>query len=185
MEEVEFEFNELDATRPLFSRRIEDDPWVLYHATSSLVEREIEAQGFGGICPLVSVEDILQLTSLYRRINWCGIHGDGYPALATFTMGRAGFQGPRTWFRETSMRSLVYAERDFAGGEWAMTFRKAFADILTFLRSEEVQKEHLQRQTLECKELVERGGAPSRVIRVDAAQVAEALELLRKRALNF
>jgi hypothetical protein len=176
---ADHEYQNLTASAGLFPPSITNDPWVLYHATSSLVEGEVEAFGLVGKPSVVSGEHVLQLVTLYRRINWAGIHSDGYAALASFALGRNRYPWPHTWFRETSMHSLVYAQRSWAGGEWVMSFRQAFEDIQQFVLSEKIRATHLKQQIQTCKDLVARDGAPSRVIEVNIEAVAAALELLR------
>jgi hypothetical protein len=167
---TDYDYDQIILTEELFSSRVATDPWVLYHATSSLAEAEIESKGFAGKASSVTAEDVIQLATLYRRINWTGIHSDAYSALASFTLGRHRYPSPHTWFRESSMRSLIYAERKFAGGEWVMSFCRAFDDLLEFLGSAEIRANHLREQVRVCKELVEIGGAPSRVIKVDVGR---------------
>ncbi|HXB71296.1 MAG TPA: hypothetical protein VNY05_23880 [Candidatus Acidoferrales bacterium] len=182
IEQVRVGFEDLIARKWLFSPRLEDDPWVLYHATSSPVERKIDQEGFAGSAFLVTREHVIHMVSLYRSMNWAGIHSDGYAALGGITLGRAHFLEPHCWFREASMRSLVYAQRSWAGGEWAMSFRQAFDDLVEFLRSETARQEHLQSQVQLCRFLVMSGAAPSPVIKVDAARLTAALEPLQVNA---
>jgi hypothetical protein len=77
------------------------------------------------------------------------------------------------------MRSLVYAQRDWAGGELVMSFRRAFDDLIEFLRSDTVRQKHFDSQKRQCQQLVRAGGAPSHVIRVNEQSLAAALEPLR------
>ncbi len=167
IEQPSYSIDVLQITDRLFSAELEDDPWVLYHATSSLAEPQIDSIGFAGTPFSIGLDPITRLVNIYRRINWCGIHSDGYGALTAFALTRSTYPHCHTWFREASMRSLIYAQKSFAGGEVAMSFRQAYEDLQHFISSSEIQAGHLERQINECSSLVRRDGAPSRVIRVN------------------
>ena len=173
IEHVEYDYEELNRKDRLFPSRMVKDHSILYHATTSLDETGIENSGFGGCRPLVTAPHVDQMMALYRSMNWEGLHSDGYAALDQATGRFALIDTPHAWFRETAMRSLLYAERDWAGGELVRAFRIAYADLVEFLGSEDVRQKHLHRQS-------QRPNSP--VIRVDTARLAAKLSALRQTA---
>ena len=158
IEHVHSTYEELKTTRTLFSQDVEANPWILYHATTSQVEAAIDTHGFAGGSSVVTNEHLAQLSDIYERLNWFGIQG-GFSNLKGFTEGRSRIEKPQTWFRETCMRSLTYAHRYFAGGEWLMSFKQAFEDLLEFAKSEKMRQAHLNYQMHNCEDLVRLGCA--------------------------
>src|ERR1700682_1868298 len=178
IEYLHYTYDQLKTRKTVFSHDVETNPWILYHATNSQVEAAIDSGGFGGRSSVVAKEHITQLVDIYERLNWSGIPG-GFSTLKGFTEGRSRIETPQTWFRETSMRSLSYAHRCFAGGEWLMSFKQAFEDLLAFAKSEKVRREHLDYQMYNCVDLMSLGAARSPVIRVDVDSMLQALSPLR------
>jgi hypothetical protein len=178
IEHVHYTYEQLKTRKTLFSKDVETNPWILYHATNSQAEAAIDSGGFGRRPSVVGKEHITHLIDIYDCLNWSGIRG-GFSTLKGFTQGRSQIEKPQTWFRETSMRSLTYAHRGYAGGEWLMSFLRAFEDLLEFAKSEEMRQEHLDQQMYSCAELIGMGAARSPVIRVNVESMLQALRPLQ------
>ncbi len=173
-----FSDKELRACETLFPLEIDRDPWVQYHATSSINEDQIDAEGLKWSPAICSAADVLDLVLVYRSMNWCGKHTGGYVALDSFSVS-GDFQGNETkpiYFREFSLRSLMYAQREFAGGESARGIRYALRDLDRYLADEAVRDEHYQYQRREAIGLASSGALPPRVMRVDLDRLKRQVE---------
>jgi hypothetical protein len=185
-----FRGDELNACETLFPPGIDGDPWVHYHATSSINEERINAEGLRWSPDACSAAEVQELVRVFRSMNWCGIHTGGYVALDAFSLC-GDFQGNEAkpiYFREFSLRSLIYAQRDFAGGESSRAVRYAMRDLDKYLAEESVRHEHYDYQRREAVNLASSGAVPHPVIRVDLGwlqQQIERLEALRKRCDSF
>ncbi len=171
---------ELQECETLFESDIDQDPWVQYHATSSLYEEQIDTEGLQWTGNIFSAADILDVVRVFRSINWCGVHTGGYAVLGPFSL--ADFQGEDfkpIYFREYSLRSLLYAERDFAGGETARALRYAIRDLECYLAEESVRDKHLYEQRRSAISLVSQSAVPGRVVRVNLNWLEEKIKRLR------
>ena len=92
---------ELQGCDTLFESDIDQDPWVQYHATSSLYEERIDAQGLQWAGNIVSAADVLDVICVFRSMNWYGVHKGGYTVLGSFSL--ADFQGED--FKPSRVRS--------------------------------------------------------------------------------
>jgi hypothetical protein len=163
METHDYSFEQLLNTKDLFSSAITNDGWVLYHATSSVSEADIDHNGMK--CSLARDNDVVRAIKVFRAMNWCGESGQGYAVLRGASLQGAFVS--RLYFRESSMRSLVYAQRDSAGGETVRALHHALTDLRAYLENPSVSRRHYELQVDHCKDLVRRDGCPSHVIRVD------------------
>ena len=172
---------ELRECDTLFESDIDQDPWVHYHATSSLYEDRIDAEGLRWTSNVFSAANILDVIRVFRSMNWCGVHTDGYAVLHPFSL-LGDFQGKDfkpIYFREDSLHSLLYAERDFAGGESARALRYAIRDLERYLAEESVRAQHLHKQRCNAISLASQGAVPGRVVRVDLDWLEEKIKRLR------
>ncbi|QDT36020.1 hypothetical protein [Stratiformator vulcanicus] len=173
--------DELRESDALFPAEIDQDSWVQYHATSSSNEAKIDAEGLRWSPNLFSVEDIVDVVSVFRSMNWCGVHSSGYVVLDSFSLS-GDFQGEDfkpMYFREYSLRSLIYAQRDFAGGESARAIRYATRDLERYLKEEMVREDHYQSQRREAISLVASVAVPNRVVRVNLRWLQKQVDRLR------
>lgn len=164
-----FGIDELQSCETLFPPEVDRDPWVQYHATSSISEQQIDAEGLLWSASTCSASEVLEVVRVYRSMNWCGLHSGGYVVLDSFTAA-GDFQGRETkpiYFREYSLRSLIYAKRDFAGGESARAVRYALRDLERYLSEQSIREEHYAYQHRCAVNLSSTGAIPNPVIRVD------------------
>lgn len=171
MEIVELAYEEIEVASELFSRAIEEDSWVLYHSTTSIAEDKIDADGL--TCSTDSDEDLIAIIKVFRAMNWAGDDSAGYPVLKRFSLQRSAL--PHLYFRESSTRSLVYSQADFAGGETARAIHHCLEDLRRYANDPSVRTRHYDRQVAQCKELVQKNGCPTHVIRVDVSWLNERL----------
>ncbi len=171
---------ELQECDTLFESDIDQDPWVQYHATSSSYEERIDAQGLQWSGNIVSAADILDVICVFRSMNWYGVHKGGYTVLGSFSL--ADFQGEDfkpICFSVHSLFSLLYAERDFAGGETARALRYAIRDLELYLTEESIRDKHLHKQRRSAISLVSQNAVPGRVVRVNLNWLEEKVKQLQ------
>src|ERR1700730_4493642 len=139
-----FSSDRLAGTDRLFSDVIESDLWIMFHGTSGFNAKSIERDGFAFRSDYVTHEQIKRVTDLYETMKWVGESGGGYPVLKPFSLAHDYLGGGNglTFFAETSRRALLYATRDFAGGEKLRSLRIAFRDLEAYLGQSEFRRRH-------------------------------------------
>ena len=86
----------------------------------------------------------------------------GYAVLRPFCLDH-DFRNPDEsilFFAETSMRALLFATRDFAGGEKLRALRHAFKDLGLYLADQGVREQHRARMEKEFNELAALNAPP-------------------------
>lgn len=124
-----------------------DDLWICYHGTSNHYEAIIEKEGLRWKPDTYSRSDVAALTSIFESLHWIPSDTAGYSVLATFTQGdfASGMAGAKPiFFAESGHRGVVYAGRDWAGGETARALRHAFVALDSYLASPELRREALK-----------------------------------------
>jgi hypothetical protein len=140
METYEYCFEQLEDRDGLFSSELEHDGWVLYHATTSIAEGDIDQNGLN-VRSSGFADEALRVIRVFRGMNWTGTRRgtEGYPVLRGISLYRGGSN--ELYFREQSTRSLSYAQRDFAGGETLRALHYALADLQEYLEKREVRED--------------------------------------------
>src|SRR5262249_11717108 len=175
----EFDADRVSSLKRLFSDEIDSDPWIMFHGTSGYNAESIERAGFTLRSDLISRDQIQRVASIYERMKWPGESGGGYPVLKPFSLDHDFFGGERSFlfFAETSLRALLYATRDFSGGEKLRALRIAFRDLVSYLREESVRQRHQEQMRNNFRRLNDLNAHPSMI---DAAQPVEVdLDWLR------
>ena len=163
----------------LFSQEIEANPWVGYHATSSCCEEGIERFGLAGSLH-VSSEQVYGLRRIFESMNWQGIHQGGYGVLMAFSSVRSiGVQTPPIYLGSFPKRCLLYATRDFVGGESFRAVGYAVEDLERFMQDAQLRQEHLDSQIASSRAHFELSGQKLRVIDVDLNWLDEQLAPFR------
>lgn len=132
------------ANRRLFADEIDSDEWVIFHGTSGFNAESIERNGFDPMSVVVSFDQIRRVVALFKRLNWCEGDPGGYAILMSFSLKydfQASDRSP-LFLAETSMRALLYATRDFSGGEKLRSLRRAFDDLNSYLNDPRVREQH-------------------------------------------
>ena len=175
----QFDPDRIASTGILFSDEAEGDPWTIFHGTSGFNSNAIEAQGFSSLHQLVSAGDIRRVVDLYERIKWCGESGGGFAVLKPFSLDydlRDRSRSP-LFFAETSLRALLYASRDVAGGEKLRALRIAFRDLDDYLADAHVRERHSAQMKAQFDALRQLDAHPSTI---EAAKPTETdLDWLR------
>lgn len=142
----EFDIVRFESSRRLFPDAIESDPWVIYHGTSGYNAESIEGIGLDAGNLVVSREKIRRVTAIYEKIKWFGNHGGGYACLKPFSLDHDfdGSDKSLIFLAETSLCALLYATREFAGGEKLRALRHAFRDLDLYLSNPQVREEHMR-----------------------------------------
>lgn len=132
------------ANRRLFPDEIDTDEWVIFHGTSGFNSKSIERNGFDPMGVVVSFDQIRRVVALFKRLNWSGDDQGGYPVLSAFSLNHDFQDSDRNllYFAETSMRALLYATRNFSGGEKLRSLRRAFGDLHSYLNDPNVREQH-------------------------------------------
>jgi hypothetical protein len=136
--------NRVTKHRRLFPDEIDEDEWVIFHGTSGFNSEPIERDGFDSAHGPISSEHIKRVTTVFEQMKWCGSDMGGYAILKPWSDGY-DFQNSnrsRLFFAETSVRALLYATRDFAGGEKLRALRHAFSDLDSFLNDPSISEQH-------------------------------------------
>lgn len=134
----------VERDRRLFPDEIELDDWIMFHGTSAYNAEAIEREGFDAARGAVSAAEIERVTRLYEAMKWHGADGGGYAVLKPFSLMHDFNDSERSilYFAETSMRALLYARRDFAGGEKLRALRRAIADLDAYLADPDLREQH-------------------------------------------
>ncbi len=131
---------------PLLPPEILADEWVLYHGTSNSYESDIETNGLrSNQASPITKEVVQRVVACFKRLNWYGDDAGGYCVLDPFTAQHDhSYQaGKPIFLGESCRRSLLYATRDFAGGEGCRSLRKALNDLWAYLNDEQVRYDAL------------------------------------------
>jgi hypothetical protein len=174
----------LRSTGAVFSEEVEKDDWILYHGTSGRHAESIESNGVGIDGDSSLRDDIARIVSVFERMNWCGVNTGGYAVLASFSKHdlREETRHP-AFLAETSNRALLYASRDFAGGEKLRGIRRALDDLANYLADAEVRAEHMRSQK---RVFDEYSGWPHLPPEIEALRPREPdLEMLERELASF
>jgi hypothetical protein len=140
----EFSEEQLQNCDALFPADVEDDLWIFYHATSSTLEDQIDSEGLGWRPRIYSKQDLEAIDEVYSTMKWDGIDFAGIPIIRLcslrYDFGNSDLKP--MYFRESSIRSLIYATSDWAGGESARAIRRAMHDLNIYLDDETVRQAH-------------------------------------------
>lgn len=116
------------------------DSSVYYHGTSSHAEKEIEKEGLIWKRNTYTLEEINSVTQVFEELYWAGSHTGGFAVLASFTqsdfdLGNGNSKGIS--FARGSGRAMLYASKEWSGGETARALRYAFEDLERYLEDAE------------------------------------------------
>jgi hypothetical protein len=112
-------------------------PWMAFHGTSNLHEKQIESEGLCAASQPHTRRDVADLCAIFDSLHWCGDNIEGVAVLKGFSV--SGYDmgdglNKATYFHRSAVRALLYATPSRAGGEEAMAMRNAFCDIENALR---------------------------------------------------
>lgn len=139
----------------LFCDTLEDDPWVVFHGTSSENGTAIEFQGLGYDNNILSKEDLQLIVAVFEAMKWCGNDTSGYAVLASFSASDfADSASSPIFLAESSVRALLYATREFAGGEKIRGVRKALVDLERYITDESIRNTHMAQMQGEYDHLI-------------------------------
>jgi len=143
----------------LFPREIEDDPWIIYHGTSSLNEQAIDRDGFVWTSEGTSRDDVRRVVEIFETMRWDGMDSSSMAILKPFSL-QHDFNGAETspiYFAETSKRALLYATHDFAGGEKLRSIRQSYEQLKKYLTDPQVRQQHMEYLQYEYDDLENKG----------------------------
>ena len=122
----------------IFPIDIYESPWVLFHGTTNVFANNIERQGFKWTDDLYSKENIKEVVSIFKSMDWRGFGGDAYNALANFTLTNDFARGNNKpiFFTGEPEMAIGYTNEFRVGGETAGCLKYAIENLQTFLESE-------------------------------------------------
>lgn len=141
---TDFDRVRLEEDLRLFSDEIESDPWIMYHGTSGFNAESIECEGFQWSDKKGLRKEIEGIVNIFEKMRWCGLDRSSLAVLKPFSLQHdfAGTDASPIYFAETSKRALMYATRDFAGGEKLRAIRRSLDHLQQYLHSPDIRKEH-------------------------------------------
>lgn len=148
----------------LFGGFLDEDPWTIFHGTSASNGETIERQGFTFEPHPLKHADITSIVEVFEAMHWSGNDPAGYPVLRGFSSNdyTAGSGSP-IFFTERPARALLYATREFAGGEKLRAARRAIESLKQYLCNDDVRAEHLSEMQEAFLVLTEVGAAPDQI----------------------
>jgi hypothetical protein len=169
MSTLKFKHEKFDPERAqggrLFSDGLEEDPWVIYHGTAASNSRAIEQHGFIYVDGRLSAASVANIIGVFRAMNWSGSGVDGFVVLASFTNDDFSMNGKSpTFFADNGVRSLLFATRDFAGGEKLRSVRRALDELKGYISDDSVRADHMETQRCTFEYLSQRGAAESEIV---------------------
>jgi hypothetical protein len=127
MQIFEEDAHDLCHKRTWFTREIEDDPWVVYHGTSSVSEESIERLGFRCGSTGLNHGTLLCLT-IVKTIGWEDVPRGAALQAYTFPRINSGSLSP-FFCAFFPQRAIAFTCRQYAGGETAYTLREAITGL--------------------------------------------------------
>ena len=163
----------VETQRRLFGDGIEEDEWAMFHGTSGCNAESIESNGFDPVRAKVSLGEILRVMAVFKKMRWMGEDLGGYGVLKAYSFGHdfTGSGKSMLFFAETSMRGLLYATRDFSGGEKSRALRRAFNDLEFYLHDPDPRQRHWSLLKAEYNYLSENNASPASIDAVRPAEV--------------
>jgi hypothetical protein len=132
------------AGRCPFKEEFSKDAWVAFHGTSNHAEGQIESRGIAWQSDTYSKSNILAVLDIFDQLHWSGREQGGFGVLAAFAQSdfeKSNRGGKKPVFlAETSFQSILYASREFAGGETARALRLALNDLRAYLDNPVLRK---------------------------------------------
>ncbi len=181
----------LNEKTQLFPDEIENDPWVVYHGTSSLFEAEIDDDGFQWKSSIITKKDVSNVVDIYTEMDWIGNDGGGFQVLKPYSLEHDFFKRDfkPIYFGETSYRSLLFATHEFAGGETVRALRKSIQDLEDYLNSKSIRDEVLNNRVFEYHDLISKnaqvGSPPKEVDLIWLQEKVEKLQNLKGKCTEF
>jgi hypothetical protein len=141
---LHFDSNRVADSGNIFPDEIEGDLWTMFHGSSQFNAESIERDGFSFSHDVVSRDQVQRVTAIFEKMKWAGENSAGYSVLKPFSEDYDFGHDERSllFFAETSFRALLYATRDFAGGEKLRALRYALLDLKSYLHDSQVREKH-------------------------------------------
>lgn len=156
---TDFDTQNFEITSKIFLDEIENDPWIMYHGTSCVNEQAIEHEGFMWKPANISRHKLQRVVNVFEKMNWYGTDSTSRTVLEPFSLSHDfnGSESSPIYFAETSKRALLYATRDFAGGEKLRSLRKSFEQLRKYLDDSQVRQDHMHNLQYEYDDLERKG----------------------------
>jgi hypothetical protein len=120
---------------------IDNDDNFLYHGSSNISEDCIEKLKYNQFCHFKK-EEIDSIIDLYKKINWYGSPGGGFQVLSTFSISDFENNLKPLFLANQYNRCLLYAHKDFAGGELVRSIFYAIKDLNNYIDNDNIRNEH-------------------------------------------
>jgi len=151
MKVFEYRVSSLQKTSRIFSDKIRNDPWVLFHGTAACWEKEIDAAGLKTSHFPVSLGELREIMKTFKSMN---LRTDHLGSLLAWSFPEE-VNGKE--FREIFLASIpelaaCYCDQSTAGGESTEMARGCLRDLRKWLRDKSARIEHLRRQLVDYEE---------------------------------
>jgi hypothetical protein len=152
----EYAFSEsaLVTGEALFPPSITEDPWIVYHGTSSQCTVGIESEGIRGDAGAITRGDIERVVTIFDAMSWLGDSHGGYSVLKPWSLDFdfvGGGNSRKIFLAETSARAATFASAEFAGGEGVMALRGSLRDLERYVCEPGVRERHLEYQRIDAE----------------------------------
>jgi hypothetical protein len=129
--------------RALFPEEIIKSRWILYHGTTNYSEDRIETEGFRWRDYDYTKDDVKNLISIYKTMDWVGITPDGFGSLHVYAMNQDFNKGSikPIFFNLLPDEVIQYTKPWRTGGETANLLHRAITELQQFLENEDVRRE--------------------------------------------
>ncbi len=173
-----------------FPSEIANDPMVLYHATSSCFEKEIESKGLKANQIHFTLNELKSIANLFDELGWMGKPGS-MSTLKPFsiTHDNERHKTKPLYFERSSQLAVGYARYQNSGGEIAKAVRYCFQDLHEFLNNEETRDKHYKKIKLDEERERSAGflyNAPVQKISLKELELElKKLDHINQRAISF
>lgn len=161
-----------------FPPEIDSDPWVVYHGTSSVFEKEIEQNGFK--CGSNHLDEgVLLCLSIIITTEW--FEDDATASLRAYSLPRIGSDAP-FYCALFPQRSALFTRRMFSGGETSYILRRVIPKLVkaTF-DNPNFFEERLEKDLKKCIEKAKKGHfTQEKVLKVNLVWLKEKITELKK-----
>jgi hypothetical protein len=141
---VEFAEPTLEWQNHPFPPAIAQDPYVLYHGTSSIHEAEIDRDGLRPSHPQFQREEVAAVARLFQLLSWRGRSAASRAVLEPFSLQHdfSEDKGRAVHFGEGVLCAIQYSAARNAGGEVANALRCSFDDLWAYATDESIRADH-------------------------------------------
>ena len=141
----------------IFPPHIQDDPWTLFHGTSSCAEGQIETEGLTPHHLPVTRDELRILFGVYKSMNWRAASAISSIKAWSFPSSSNQVETRPIYMTYSPVRAAYYCGIGDIGGEAAGFVKEAIQLLRDFTRSRRIRRESLLFQLEEHEEAHKEG----------------------------